>query len=119
MAPISNDHRQQLQHNQPTKPSPSFCLTIRDRKATIERWEEQPEICKNITASLTHLSNLDTNDQVFRVSIEHSKQHQQQHRLLSEEASPPVPIIAYSCHSNLKPIPVVSFVNFDLIWLHL
>lgn len=118
MKPISNDGNNNLstQNHRPpsasaaSSPSPStFCLTIRDRKSTIERWEEQPEICKNITASLTHLSNLNTSDQVFRIVTGKSQQKQQHHGLLSssEEASP-IPIIAYSCHSKLKPIPVVS-----------
>jgi hypothetical protein len=67
---------------------------VRDRKGHVERWEEQSNVCKNITASLPHLA-LDQGDQVYRVSLRN------QERL---EA----PVVGYSCVSRLKPIPIVS-----------
>ena len=96
----------------PTSSYNTFCLIVRDRKSTIEKWEEQPEICKNITSSLTK-TLLDSNEQVFRISsgngTSNAHQHQQRLSMNGEGLNVVVPILAYRCHSNVKPIPVVGF----------
>ena len=91
-------------------------------------FEEQKDVCKNITSSIaaaatTTSSMLDPNDQVFRILTRgnggnhnnnphhHRQQHQQQRLSMKkgfEGSNTVIPILAYRCHSNLKPIPVVS-----------
>ena len=77
----------------------SFCLTVRDKRAHIEHWDEQNSRCRNITASVPHLA-LDPGDQVFLISL--NREHQQQDRGLE------APIVSYTCIPRLRPMPMVS-----------
>ena len=81
----------------------SFCLTVRDRKGLVERWEEQNHVCLNVTASLPHLA-LDPSDQVFRISLKDRDRME-------------APIVAYLCDSRLKPIPIVSLQISPLFFI--
>ena len=71
----------------------TFCLTVRDKRGHVERWEEETEFCKNITATALH-RDLDPGDQIFRISPKLAK---------TLEA----PVIAYSCVPQLTPMPMV------------
>jgi hypothetical protein len=87
----------------PSKRKPSsFCLTVKDKKGHVERWEEQSKVCENITATVPHLA-LDQGDQVFRVSLKNQEVLE-------------APIVAYSCVPKLKPIPLVSALSSDFLF---
>ena len=71
----------------------TFCLTVKDRRGQVERWEEQGGVCKNISATALHKA-LDPSDQIFRISPKHAE---------TLEA----PVLAYSCVPQLTPMPML------------
>mmetsp|Transcript_9154 Transcript_9154/g.10670 ORF Transcript_9154/g.10670 Transcript_9154/m.10670 type:complete len:429 (-) Transcript_9154:3-1289(-) len=71
----------------------SFCLTVRDKRAHVEQWDEQHIRCRNITSSVPHLA-LDPGDQVFLISLK--RENQQVNK-----------IVDYTCISRLKPMPML------------
>jgi hypothetical protein len=81
----------------------SFCLTIRDRKAHVEHWNENNGRCKNITTYVPHLA-LDPGDQVYQVTMNDSDHLE-------------APIVTYTCIPTLRPMPLVSFAASSLALL--
>lgn len=71
----------------------SFCLTVRDKRAHVEHWDEQNSRCRNITAGVPHLA-LDPGDQVFLISLKRENQHVNK-------------IVDYTCIPRLRPMPMV------------
>jgi len=78
----------------------SFCLTVRDKRALVEHWDEQNSRCRNITAGVPHLA-LDPGDQVYLISL--NREHQQDPGL-------DAPIVSYTCIPRLRPMPMVRVV---------
>jgi hypothetical protein len=76
----------------------SFCLTIRDKRAHIEHWDNGNSRCHNITAGVPHLS-LDPGDQIFLV------------KLTGDQNELEEPIVGYTCIPRLRPMPMVSFLD--------
>eukprot|EP00980_Cylindrotheca_fusiformis_P000163 scaffold26_cov117-Cylindrotheca_fusiformis.AAC.4 len=70
----------------------SFCLTIRDQRSHVERYEPA-DTSSNITANLPHLA-LDAEDTIFRISL---------HNLEELQA----PVLGYSCTPQLTPMPML------------
>jgi len=75
----------------------SFCLTVRDKRALVEHWDEQNSRCRNITAGVPHLA-LDPGDQVYLISL--NREHQQDPGL-------DAPIVSYTCIPRLRPMPML------------
>lgn len=84
-------------------PINSFCLTIRDKRAHVEHWDENSSRCQNITAGVPHLA-LDPGDQVFLVSLK------------GEEDKLEAPIVGYTCIPRLRPMPMVRLVGHLVMW---
>lgn len=80
-----------------TRKISSFSLTIRDRKAHVEHWDDQNNRCLNITAGVPHLA-LDRGDQVFSISLKRG--HQQDPEFDS-------PVVSYTCIPRLRPMPML------------
>jgi hypothetical protein len=79
----------------------SFSLTIHDRRAHVEHWDERNSRCRNITAGVPHLA-LDPGDQVFSISLNRELQHD-----LGLDA----PVVSYTCIPRLRPMPIVRILQ--------
>jgi hypothetical protein len=77
----------------------SFCLTIGDKRAQIEHWDEQQSHCQNITASVPHHA-IDPGDQVFLVSLKDK----------NGSSNLEAPIVGYTCIPRLRPMPMVRLM---------